>query len=195
MTIKKSYRRLFRKLTPENWSHRDDTLDLFAGIKIDGSQSIISNDQWASMILRVELDSSVPEDVRNLFEVAQGVLCYGCYFYPLYTLGHEQMFRVLEAAISAKCVALGVPTKCTSLFARLGWLKDTGHISVALYGMLNAARNLRNSASHSKAQNLVLPMDAISTVEQTADLITQIFAVVSPTLVDGLMPLGASDGG
>lgn len=187
MMNKKSNRRLFKKLTPENWSQRDDTLDLFTGIKIDGSQSVISNDQWASMILRVELDSSVPEDVRDLFEVAQGILCYGCYFYPLYTLGHEQMFRVLEAAVCAKYVALEAPTKCKSLFARLGWLKDTGHISEALYGMLNAARNLRNSASHAKAQKLVLPMDAVATVEQTADLIIQLFAANSPGLKDNSM--------
>lgn len=191
----KSDKRLFKKLTLDNWLQRDDTLDLFTGIKKDGSQSLVSNDQWASMILRAELDPSVPEEVRRLFEVAQGILCYGCYFYPLYTLGQEQMFRVLEAAIGAKCATVNAPEKRVSFFDRLRWLRDTGHISKAVYSMLDAARNLRNSASHATAQNLVLPMDAIATVEQAANLITQLFAADRPGLEDSPTLVGQNDGG
>ena len=90
--------RLFKRLTPENWREHDATANHIVRIR-DGIATKLNDEDWAAIILEPELTPAVPEEVRNLFEVAQGVLCYGCFFYPLYTLGSEQFYRVLEAAL------------------------------------------------------------------------------------------------
>jgi hypothetical protein len=40
--------------------------------------------------------------VPDLCEVACGALLYGCFFYPMFALGLEQLYRLAEAAVGAK---------------------------------------------------------------------------------------------
>ncbi len=113
--------RLFKNLSPDNWRKLDCTGSHIVRVKSDGTSEGLNEDDWASRFLGYELSQKVPEDIRNLFEVAQGVLCYGCYFYPLYTLGSEQLFRVQEAALLSKCAQMGAP-KIRKYVDAIGWM-------------------------------------------------------------------------
>jgi len=165
--------RPFKKLTPQNWTDRDRTIDPI--VRIDRGETI-SNDEWAARILEKELSDSVPREVRNLFEVAQGAICYGCFFYPLFTLGNEQLYRVLEAAVTAKCEAEGAPSSCKTYKRKTEWLYEQGHISDDRIKRFEAARLLRNMTSHAAKQMILPPNYAVSGVELTAALIEGLFS-------------------
>lgn len=181
----KPARRLFKKLTSQNWRQRDTTADVIARVRQDGSTVKISDDEWAEAILESKLSPVVPEDVRNLFDVAQGVICYGGYFYPLYTLGHEQLFRVLEAALCHKCADLSAPKRANNFSRNLRWLREAGRLSEQRYAQWDAARNLRNMASHADRQSLVDPTVALSGIRLTAELINELF---EPALAVSVQP-------
>lgn len=69
-------RRLFKQLTPENWLNSDDTRSGIAVFRADGSTVRIADQDWASRFLEEGLSVVVPLEIRNLFEVARGTLCY-----------------------------------------------------------------------------------------------------------------------
>ena len=166
--------RLFKKLTPENWCQHDATADHIIQFK-DGVTSKLNGDDWATAILEPELSATVPDDVQGLFEVGQGLLCYGCFFYPLYTLGSEQMYRVLEAAIRHKCSALGSPASTKNFAGKLRWLGERGVLSEFRLEQWHAARRLRNMSSHADRQSLYDPTMAVTNVTLVAELINELF--------------------
>lgn len=112
-------KRLFKKLTRENWSTLDPTASHNVWIDDEGNTRPVTPDDWAEEILQVQLSNKVPSELRNLFEVAQGVLCYGAFFYPLYTLGDEQIYRVLDAAVTLVHQKLDGPPGNKNFFKRL----------------------------------------------------------------------------
>lgn len=171
---KKNDQRLFRKLTPKNWRQRDNVVNYFCQIR--GSESHpISDDQWAESFLEPELSPDVPYDIRNLFEVAQGLQCYGCYFYPLFTLGSEQLYRVLEAALRYKCDQLQAPEGVNNFERMIEWLHKRGILNKRRYVQWNAARELRNSSTHAIQQSLMDPPGALSGLRTAEDLINELF--------------------
>jgi hypothetical protein len=60
----------------------------------------------------------VPLNIRKLFETARGNLIYSLMFYPLLTLGAEQLFRVLETSASAKCKEVNASPNQTKTFEK-----------------------------------------------------------------------------
>ena len=167
--------RLFKKLTPENWREHDGTADPIVRYSTDGTHKI-SEDEWAACFLETQLSEQLPEDVRYLFEAAQGVMCYGCYFYPLYALGSEQLYRVLEAALHHKCVQLEAPKEGKTFKEMLDWLRGRGALSERQLARWEAGRNLRNIASHADRQSLHSPDMAVGNICITAELINELFA-------------------
>ena len=168
-------KRLFKKLTPDNWLTADSTADGF--VKMSGGvSSPMDDEQWTREILRPTLSDSIPKEIRTLFEVAQGVMCYGCFFYPLFTLGSEQTFRVLEAAVQERCEALPVPRGRQTFKGRLDWLHQHGHLSDERYRQWNATRELRNEACHPDRQSLFDPPLAVGNLRLAAELIEDLFA-------------------
>src|ERR1035437_5846580 len=89
----------FKRLSLENWLTVDPVWDAF-----DKSEP----SEWVRDLLKVNLDPVVPLAIQKLFETARGTLVYGLMFYPLLTIGTEQLFRVLEAAATNKCMAMNV---------------------------------------------------------------------------------------
>jgi hypothetical protein len=69
-----------------------------------------TRDKRAEEFLEPILCKETPKDIINLFEVARGCLLYGYFYYPLYTIGIENLYRVLEGAVSRKCKSLNAPT-------------------------------------------------------------------------------------
>lgn len=93
----------FRQLTPSNWAEPDPIHRLLTIIRPDGSQSPVSGAYLVEGFLSFQLNEAVPRPIRAMFEVARGTMCYGYFFYPLYTLGAEQLYRVAEAGIRHRC--------------------------------------------------------------------------------------------
>ncbi|TAL03302.1 MAG: hypothetical protein EPO08_04480 [Rhodospirillaceae bacterium] len=80
----------FKHVTPANWLNGDPAWTGFA----------MTTEAWLNGLTDVSLKLSVPLSVRRLFEVARGTMAYSLMFYPLMTVGAEQLFRVVETAVA-----------------------------------------------------------------------------------------------
>jgi hypothetical protein len=110
----------FKRLSLENWLTVDPVWDAFG--KSEPSE-------WVHDLLKVNLDPVVPLAIRRLFETARGTLVYSLMFYPLLTIGTEQLFRVLEAAATNQCMAMNAPTKIKKFSDKLKWLLENHTIA------------------------------------------------------------------
>ena len=89
--------------------------------------------KWVHDLLKVNLDPVVPLPIRKLFETTRGTLSLGLMFYPLLTIGTEQLFRVLEAAATNKCIAMNAPAKVQTFSQKIKWLSRTSDIRKSIY--------------------------------------------------------------
>lgn len=128
-------------------------------------------------ILKPNLNETVPTEVKALFEVARGALVYGYFFYPLYTLGLEQLFRVAEAAVAQKCKTMEAPhAVCKGKFQqKVKYLVKIKVIPNQKEEMWNAIRELRNIASHPQDQSIYAPGEAIGKLAYIAKEINSLF--------------------
>ncbi len=60
---------IYKDLTPENWLTEDHVL---VSLRAIGGQ--FEAQEWATRVLALELNSNAPDEVRDLFGVARGVL-------------------------------------------------------------------------------------------------------------------------
>jgi hypothetical protein len=96
-------------------------------------------------------------------------------FYPLLTVGTEQMFRVFDTAVGAKCDALGAPSKVKRFSDRIKWLSEQAVIPPKQVGRWTAIRHLRNQASHPVDQSILPPGEALSIVDIAVELLNSLF--------------------
>jgi hypothetical protein len=166
----------FKRLTTGNWVEQDPVMKYFAGISaITGQIKHTSGNDWAGYFLGIRLGDGVPLDIQALFEVARGVCLYGSFFYPLYHLGEEQIFRVADAAVGAKCKQMGGPDHRTSFAGRLDWLKRRGVLSEQDRRWWEAITQLRNIGSHPEFQSLHPPGSVLRTFQNVAREISALF--------------------
>jgi len=163
----------FKVITVENWL-KPDPVWTFG---VEAELSSWAND-WVQAVLELNLAPSVPLEVRKLFETARGAMVYSPMFYPLLTIGSEQVFRVHEAAVSMRCVEMGAPSKLRSLRDKISWLTENGTISREDKTRWDAVRHMRNVASHPSDQSIHSPAMAIMTLEASVSLINSLFASV-----------------
>ena len=164
----------FKKITQNNWLEPDPVLRGFVRISPDGRSQGLTGDDYLNLILKPKLLESVPTEVQALFEVARGAMVYAYFFYPLYSLAAEQLFRVAESAIGHKCEALGAP-KLKGLFKRrIDWLVDKGTIPGSELNRWETIRELRNAASHPDRQSIFTPGNAIGLIEGISEQINSI---------------------
>ena len=166
----------FKRLSPQNWLEPEDLSFLVSINPISGAAKSISRHDWAVRFLKPTLDPSIPRDVRALFEVARGAMLYGCFFYPLYTLAAEQVYRVHEAALAERCSQLGL-TSVANFAGRVECLRNLGAISAMRFAQWDAVRNLRNFASHPSKQAILIPTQALMTLDIAVELIHDLFQV------------------
>lgn len=142
----------------------------------DGNYSEMTGEMWVEIILESKISENVPENVRNLFETARSALAYGYFFYPLFTLGAEQLYRVAEAAAHAKCESLTAPKKSLERFKNhIEFLSSANVILVQDLQVWEFFREMRNSSSHAKRQNIYPPAMFISTLRRITEEVNKLF--------------------
>ena len=165
----------FKEITSSNWLEADEVLKAFVRISLDGEFRSITSEDYLRDILGPGLTELVPRDVQALFEVARGAMVYGYFFYPIYTLAAEQLYRVCEAAILHKCKVLVAPKSKKVFKESIDWLVDEGIIPNSEVDQWDRVRKLRNYASHPDSQSIITPGIAIGMLEGIARQINSIF--------------------
>jgi len=165
----------FKKLTEDNWLEPDEILKSFVRLTPDGQSRSIAEEEHLGYILRPVLIESTPSEVKGLFEVARGAMAYGFFFYPLYTLASEQLFRVAEAAVAHKCRSMRAPEKARTFKQRIDWLLERGAVPKSEATRWDAIRKLRNSASHPDRQSILTPGNGMRLLEDIARQINLLF--------------------
>jgi hypothetical protein len=164
-------------LTVENWHEPDSTSTGFAQRRPDGEFEPMTGDDWARAILRPTLLDSIPSDIQDLYAVARGTMVYGWFFYPLYTLGLQQLSRVAETAVSHKYAELSGPQSQASFAQKIQWLLNQGILPADQGDRWDALRRLRNSFSHPEYLALLTPGHSLTMVEWITDQINALFRV------------------
>lgn len=164
----------FKEITPSNWLKPDDELRGFVKLSPNGKITLSGQD-YLSYILKPNLHKSVPSDVQALFEVARGAMAYGYFFYPLFTLAMEQLFRVAEAAVAHKCSALKAQKSIKKFEKRIDWLVNESIIPQTESALWHTVRHLRNMASHPEKQSILTPVYTLGILERIASQINSLF--------------------
>lgn len=163
------------KLTLENHLERDRRLDCWSVNGI-GPYSH-STDDWVRMILDVSLEIDLPPFLAEIFDRAQASMVYGCYHYPLFTLGMEELFRFGESAFREAIKEAEPPSGLTKKrYVDLQkWAFNEGLIDIAAASRWESSRQLRNSVSHKEGALLLGPNDALNQLDITKELVEALF--------------------
>lgn len=134
--------------------------------------------EWVLFFFRPALNPSVPDNVKDLFEVARGAMICSWSFYPLATVGAEHCYRALEAAVRCRCQQEGIPVfqgkKPLSLNENVTALFKAAILSKHR-DRWDALRDLRNMASHPERQSLLDPGMAQNILMLVATFINELF--------------------
>jgi len=168
----------FKELNRENWLKPDPLSIAFSNVHdlTSGDTRPMSAEEGLAHILAPQLADHVPLEVRALFSVARGTMCYGFYFYPLYTLAAEQLFRVAEAAVHYRAEQLNAPRSLRKFATKLNFLIGKGAISAADKDRWDDIRTLRNEGSHPRFPQLAPPGVAVGSLGIVAEAINRLFA-------------------
>jgi len=167
----------FKALSIENWLEPESFLSVIKTISpTDGTIIEISREQWLNRFLKPQLKAAVPFEIRKLFEVARGAATYGYFFWPLYTLAGQQLYRVAEAALSEKCKSLGASRRKIKRFQdKISFLQKAHVIPQQDWIWWDSIRQMRNITSHPKTQTIVMPHDTLYDLSSVAKHINALF--------------------
>lgn len=168
----------FKEITLDNWLVPDDipSVDHIPLPLQDAETTPLSPEEYVPEIMRPKLDQSVPADVKELFEIAQGAMIYGYFFHPLYTLASEQLGRAAEAAVANKCEALGAPKHRTTNFIQsIHWLADSQIISFSDFVRWDQIREFRNQSSDTTRLLITRPREAVTQLDYIAKMVNSLF--------------------
>jgi|SRR5215218_399478 len=177
----------FKRLTPENWLEPDSVMRAFVHGAMTGEPYVPTGEQRVREIVGIELSKDVPLEVRKLFAMVSGLLCYGYFFYPLYALASEQLARVAETAVTLKYEALGGPKRVrrtpkskprqATFKDKLDYLEREELITERDAVWWGAIREARNDASHPRDHRAQPPGMAVGRAETLAEKINGLFGV------------------
>ncbi|MCV6621851.1 MAG: hypothetical protein OIF51_08895 [Cellvibrionaceae bacterium] len=167
-------------ITVQNHLERDSRLDCWSTKGI-GALTHPTN-VWVDMILSVNIEISIPEFLIEVFERAQSCMVYGCYHYPLFTLGIEELFRFGESAFGEAVIKAGAPRKIAKgrYEQQQIWAHAQGIVSDEELKRWTASRALRNSVSHKRSKLLLGPNDALNQLITTKMLVEDLFESCEP---------------
>ncbi len=116
----------FKTITLENWDQPDKVSVKMAPLSRSAFAEESKGNPFLEYILRPHLKEDVPYEIRRLFEVARGAMVYSYFFYPLFTIALEQLFRVGEAAIKAKVALCNTGKSSSHLVGQIEILQEAG---------------------------------------------------------------------
>ena len=160
----------FKRLSLKNWLTVDPA---WAGVFMSYSPP----NQCEGLVhdlCQEHLDPAVPLPIRKLFETARGALVYSVVFYPLLTLGAEQLLRVFETAVSIKCELMNAP-EIWKFPQKVDWLVKHGAIAKDESARWNTVVQLRNEASHPKDQMIFNLAMTLTILDLADELINTLF--------------------
>lgn len=172
-----------KKLTAENWLTVDPIIASGVFVRLsfaDGSLEQITTQDWTERLLAVEVSTAVPDAVRDQVEIARGAMIYGSLFYPLFTLGLEQLFRVTEAAVRAKAGQLGI-RKDRKYHEALADLHAATVLTDREHQAWTDVRQLRNATTHASDAMILPPGAAIAMFATIVASINRLFTPSSPS--------------
>jgi hypothetical protein len=176
-----------KRLSTENWLLADEIPSKYVEVnQHTGETRASSGDAWVERFLAVRLAASTPVEVRDMWEVAQGVLCYGWFYYPLYAIGEHQLRRVADAAVLYRYRDAGGPPlkrrdpddgtpTWPSFKGRIDGLIDNGIIPPEKSGRWDTIRELRNETTHMSIRHISPPTESLRVLELLADEIDALF--------------------
>lgn len=149
------------------------------GWSFDGlGASSQTTEAWVQGFLLFKLDTALPPYLLEAFDRAKACIVYGCYHYPLLTLGIEELFRFQESALreAAKEAEASKVVQKKKYAELIDWAWQHGYLKDDEKDRWHAGRSLRNSTSHKSGTMLLGPNDATRTLETTVDLTKALFA-------------------
>lgn len=161
----------FSRVTEKNWLSPDRESYVPFGV---------TQEEWIAPFLEPRLESNVPRDVIRAFEVARGCMIYSWFFYPLASLGLEQVTRVGEFAVRERCRLL--QGQSVEFEASLLALVSAKLISATDEPRWKALCSL-SSCSRLAGITIYDPGQAVMTLRTITDLINALFsakATVAP---------------
>lgn len=167
-----------KRLNIENWNEIDPIIASGAFVRVslaDGSVEKVTSEDWIERSLRPQISPEVPEAIRDLFDIARGAILYGVCFYPLFTLGLEQILRVQEAAARARAVLLGVRVGKRPYEKILDELQTRELLSPEDHEAWTIRRRLWNLTTHADRASILLPAQAVDELTRVADSINRLF--------------------
>ena len=167
-----------KQLTVDNWLAVDPIIasGIFVRLGLaDRTVAELTSDDWTARLLEVHVSPAVPNAVRDQVEIARGAMIYGSLFYPLFTLGLEQLFRVSEAAVRAKAVQLGLSNDGT-YYEILANLRTGNVLTESDHDAWSHIRQFRNATTHARDAMILAPGAAIGMFAGIVGSINQLFA-------------------
>jgi len=166
----------FKQITQDTWLKPDRISTSFLLVPPEtGVDDIKKGEIYLDMILQPRLNEDVPIEVIKLYEVARGALVYGYFFYPLYTLACEQLFRVGEAAIIFRCKTFSPRLAKRTFEKKIEFLFKQRILNELEKQRWHALRELRNISSHPVDQFIYPPGPVIGILAHMAEDINSLF--------------------
>jgi hypothetical protein len=151
----------------------DPIVASLATMRPDGTIEPTAERDFARTFAAIDIEPHVPLEVRRGFLFARNAMCYGYWCYGMLTLGAQQMLRVADDALGYAVRERGISKRLT--FAdRICKLVELGAIPAEDEIRWDGVRNLRNSATHQKFQQIWSPGVAGQMVSTVATLLARV---------------------
>jgi hypothetical protein len=157
----------FKLVTEGNLLEPDPLMGSFATREGDVIRPMVPAD-LLRVILPITLENPVPFEVRKAFMFARDAMCYAFWYYPLITLGAQQILRVADYATDVAGRLNGIASHKT-FGPRIDQLRAAGVLDGARISAWNLLCEMRNRVTHPEWQQTWMPSDGITIVRMVAD--------------------------
>ncbi len=165
----------YKQITLENWTQPDPANTCFVRLRSDGKFSSIKAEEYFSDIMNHTLSEQVPEKIQKLYEVTRATMTYGYYYYPIFTVAVEQLFRIVESSVSYVCKTLGSPASIKTFNHKIEWLIELGILEGCKKARWDSLRRLRNARAHPESQMILPPGPVLSLFDEMTTDINSLF--------------------
>jgi hypothetical protein len=161
----------FKLISPENIFEPDPIMSAIVVMDMrTGECRPITPHDYISRITAIAPSEKTPMEVQRAFFLTRNAMCYGYWYYPMFTLGTEQILRVADFATAeaAKQYNISPPKalKRMSFAERIEALVSAGAIPQEQKSLWDGLREFRNHVTHPSSQSIFAPSDAMSILSE-----------------------------